>query len=154
MSAPSSHLIFALHDDSTVSLAGGNGQKGFSVAKSLKDSMMDRPCGVCLADDEMLYVCDSGNGAIRKVDPRGMTHIKIYGNPNEKACLEGSAIYARMMNPTFISSYGKGVAFVDNNGKWIRTIESDTIRTIYRSDGVITAISGHNGSVCFTEMAS
>jgi len=152
ITADDSHCLFAVCDDSAVRVVGGNGSKGFSVAASLQTSMLDSPGSVCSVPSGLLCLCDSGNGVIRVVNPSGMRHVSIFGNPAQKSKSDGGAASARLVCPSNISAVSGGAAFVDG-GRSLRLLDlkSSSIKTMYESAGFLGPVACSPDTIYFVE---
>jgi hypothetical protein len=154
VTADDSHCLFAVCEDSAVRLVGGNGTRGFSIAPSLQTSMLDSPGGVCVMSNKLLCVCDSGNAAIRVVNPSGMGHVRVFGNPMQKSKSDGDAATARMVRPEGICAIDGKAAFIDC-GNSIRLLDPNAqlLRTLYESKGRIGSVACSQNEIYFTESA-
>jgi serine/threonine-protein kinase len=69
VSAPSRHLVVRVEPGSVPTPVLGTGEAGFAgEAGSARRSRIDTPYGLAFGPDGALYVADSGNGLIRRVD--------------------------------------------------------------------------------------
>jgi DNA-binding beta-propeller fold protein YncE len=69
----------------TLHHVGGTGKAGFAVADGpVKDAQFNSPKGIAVAADGMVYVVDSSNHVLRKIDPAKRTVSVVAGIPKEK----------------------------------------------------------------------
>ncbi len=67
------HEVLRLRPDSSVSRIAGTGQRGFSGDGGQADeASLNTPTQLSVAPDGALLIADTGNGAIRRVSPKGM----------------------------------------------------------------------------------
>ena len=63
---------------------GGNGKGGFAVTDGpVKDAQFNGPKGIAVGPDGMVYVVDSANHVLRKIDPAKGTVVNVAGIPRE-----------------------------------------------------------------------
>ncbi len=63
---------------------GGTGEPGFAVASgSVKQARFNNPKGIAVGPEGMVYVVDSSNHVLRKIDPKNGTISIVAGIPRE-----------------------------------------------------------------------
>ena len=63
---------------------GGTGEPGFAVANgSVKQARFNNPKGIAVGPDGTVYVVDSSNHLLRKIDPKSGTISIVAGIPRE-----------------------------------------------------------------------
>ena len=62
-----------------VTTIAGIGRSGFVDGNALVEAMSHRPTSLIIGEDDVIYVCDSGSGAIRKADD-GIVFTLANGN--------------------------------------------------------------------------
>src|SRR4029079_16757483 len=68
----------------TLHHVSGTGKKGFAVVDGpMKDAQYDSPKGIAVGPDGMVYVVDSSNHVLRKIDPTKGTVTVVAGIPKE-----------------------------------------------------------------------
>ena len=66
----------------TLHHVGGDGKAGFAVADGpVKEARFNGPKGIAVGPDGMVYVVDSGNHVLRKIDPAKGTMTVVAGVP-------------------------------------------------------------------------
>ena len=86
----------------TVSVFAGSGASGYQNGQGLA-ATFNNPKGITIDDKGNLYVADSGNSQIRKIDPSGNV-VLIAGSPSGKTGADnGLAAQSLFANPTGIT---------------------------------------------------
>ncbi|HTR54563.1 MAG TPA: hypothetical protein VMJ10_27920, partial [Kofleriaceae bacterium] len=142
------HAIRRVELDGTIdTVAGTGGQSGFAGDNGPATSaLLDNPQGIAIDGNGVLYIADTYNHRIRRVDTSG-TITTIAGNDTAGyAGDNGPAIDATLSFPYSIvfDSHGR-LVFADSANNRIRRIETDgTIDTIagtgqpgYNGDGIL-----------------
>ena len=105
------------------------------------------PAGIT-TDGSFLYLCDSGNQTVRRVDPTTGSVVTVAG----LAGVTGSADSPiRFNNPTGIASDGARLFIFDSNNQTLRVfdIASGRIVTVAGFPGLIGSSGGRGGAVRF-----
>ena len=120
----------------------GTGLEGYNGDNQLATSaMLKCPMGLFVDDEEEVFVCDSCNNRIRKVDKNGMI-TTIVGNGKEGYNGDDQLATSAMLNfPTGITIYRNEIYFCDTNNHRIRKVDQNGIITTIAGTGV----SGFNG---------
>ena len=107
----------------------GDGKRRFSVCSIYENSSINNPMGIC-NDKGFIYVSDTGNSCVRKID-LSKKYISVFsGNPvKEKSYLK---------SPTILK-INKGILYVfDENSIKVTGTINDKIGNIYQSDSIIS----------------
>ena len=143
----SGNLYISINGDSKVSKVefatgkittiAGNGETGFGGDGSLaKNAKLANPTGLALDNKGNLFIADSGNERIRKVDLSTGIITTIAGTGETGYTGDGSlAKNARLANPLGLAIDKKGDLFVVDRG-------NNRVRKINMMSGVITTIVG------------
>jgi len=105
----------------------GTGKKGFAVVDGpAKDAQYDGPKGIAVGPDKLVYVVDSSNHVIRKLDPvKGVVTV-IAGIPKEKKFSGdgGDAAKAHLNNPHAICLTKDGTMYIgDSDNHRVRVVK-------------------------------
>ena len=102
------------------------------------------PNGLALGPAGELYIADTGNGLIRKIDPAGVTStVAGGGNPAFPSVGDGGAALAASLNNPL------GVAISSNGNLVISDSGNNRIRVLNLASGTINSIAG-NGTAGFS----
>lgn len=121
-------------------IAGQASSEGKTDGPASK-SQFNRPRGVA-TDGKFLYVSDTGNNCIRKIDLSSMTTATLAGS-GEEGDKDGAGNEAQFNNPGAMATDGTSVYVMDADNHAIRKIDANTgeVKTI-------TQVNGHIGSGC------
>jgi len=109
-------------------LAGG--EQGFADGIG-PAAQFDRPSGLAIDQDNNLYVTDSGNNKIRKIDPRG--HVSTLAG-STKGSADGPSSIAKFNFPVgIVVDQGLNLYVADQDNHSIRRISAD---------GAVTTLAG------------
>ncbi len=122
----------------TIDTVAGNGSVGYSGDGSDANlASLNHPRGVCVDDDGNIYIGDSANGAIRKVDKTTGRISTIAGS--------GASGYSGDKGPAakaYLNGPSRG--YLDGKGDiYFSDTTSNRIRKIKKSTGVITTVVGN-----------
>jgi streptogramin lyase len=104
----------------------GTGKSGFAVAEgNAKDAQFASPKGISVGRDGMVYVADSSNHVIRKIDPKSGTISIVAGQPKKSGFSGdgGAAKDALLNNP-------HGIYAAPDGTLWIGDSDNDRVRRI------------------------
>lgn len=120
----------------TVITLAGNGQLGLRDGPGAQ-AMFRTPTGVAVGADGAIYVADSDNHVIRRVEKTPPYNVSTYaGSTRTQGDTDGPAASAQFRRPTALTFDSVGHLYVaDQNGHRIRKIEAGT--------RVVSTIAGH-----------
>lgn len=120
-------LLFAQYSVST--FAGSD--SGFVNGK-LAESKFNGSFGICIDKDGNLYIADSGNNCIRKINTDGV--VSTFAGTGKAGNLDADRLSATFNSPTGICT--------DNNGNfYVADFLNHTIRKI-DDEGIVTTLAG------------
>ena len=128
----------------TETVAGTSGSTGSNDAAGAS-ATFNTPKGIT-CDDAYLYVADSGNHTIRRIDKTSFAVTTPAGLASTSGITDGTGSSARFTSPEGIASYGDYL-YVADTGNY-------TIRKIVKSTAVVTTIAGIAASPGTTDAAS
>ena len=107
-----------------MTLFAGTGQKGFTGdGGPATSATLSGPKGVALAPDGSLYIADTENHAIRKVDTKGVI-TTLAGTGERGDGPDGDPKKARLARPHGVFVDTKGVVFIgDSENHRIRRVQ-------------------------------
>ncbi|MBI4471634.1 MAG: hypothetical protein HY646_03135, partial [Acidobacteria bacterium] len=128
----------------TITVVAGTGDPGFSIiAGAATAAMLSSPTGLAIDGNGNLYISDSGNHIIRKVDT-ATGAISLVAGAGEAGFSgdNGSALAARLNTPL-------GLVLDSNGNLFVSDAANNRIRTITNPDTnpVITTVVGGTSSV-------
>jgi sugar lactone lactonase YvrE len=123
--------------DQSLKVVAGTGQAGYSNdGAAATGAMLDRPGGLAVDGQGNLYIADSGNNRIRKVDTSGIITTvaggggKYYGDSGDG----GPATKARLSFPFGVAVARDGTIYIADTG-------NNRLREVTTS-GIIRALAG------------
>ena len=132
--AGDNNLIRKIAPDGTVSTLAGR-TEGFADGAG-HSAAFNTPSGLAIDAAGNLYVADTGNNAIRKIDPAG--HVTTIAGDGQAGLRDGAAAQARFNGPLGLD--------VDQAGNvYVADTYNDAIRRI-SPDGQVTTIAGGHGT--------
>lgn len=114
-----------------VKTIAGTGEAGLLDGKGT-ESQFHSPAGITTDDDGNLYIADSLNHCIRKMDPQG--NVSIYAG-GEKGYLDGDRLKAQFHTPIGI--------YYENDLLYITDSENQRIRKIDLKNGKVETVAGN-----------
>ena len=115
-----------LYKDGKVTTVAGSRQVGYYDTKG-KKALFDRPTGMAKGKNGEVYIADTGNNVIRKMDKNG--NVTTYAG-GKKGCADGTLKKARFYEPTGLYYY-KGALYVADSGNHrICKIENGKVTTV------------------------
>ena len=129
--AGESNRILAITPEGTLEIIAGRGSEGF-VNDNGGSAAFDTPSGLAIDRDGNLYVADTGNNSIRKINPEG--HVQTVAGDGTAGYLDGPAAQARFNGPIGVAVDTRGNVFVADT-------YNDRIRMI-SPDGQVSTIAG------------
>jgi streptogramin lyase len=118
-------------------LAGSLSAKGTNDGMGA-DARFYLPAGQAVDGQGGLFVADSGNHTIRRIDLASATVTTWVGNPLRQGSADGTGIAARFNAPTGVASNGNGLLFMLDT-------ENHTIRQVDPATGQVTTLAGTPG---------
>ena len=155
-----SHGIYRIYSGSKIRLHAGSpfGFAGFVNASSSR-AALNYPTSVT-SDGTSLYVADSGNHAIRKIDMFGAVSLLAGAMPASAGHDEGYTdsslgTLAKFYSPTGLTVVGTNLYVVDSGNQTIRRINMATkaVSTVAGSPGSIGSADGDRASARFNQPA-
>lgn len=116
-------------------LAGTAGKPGFRDGKGPK-ARFNLPKGITCDKDGNIFVCDSGNHTVRKIDPTGVV-TTVAGVAGKNGAVDGPALEAKFNELRGIAVDDQGNLFVCDSG-------NHTVRRITPA-GKVQTVAGVNG---------
>ena len=129
-----------LADFKVMTIAGQSGTAG-KTEGGPKKSLLSGPRGVAV-DKKAIYVADTGNDIIRKIDISSLETSTIAGT-GEEGDKDGPALQAQFNNPGAICTDGSFLYILDADNHSIRKMDLNA-NTVTK----LTLVNGHIGSGC------
>lgn len=133
VSDPLNHRVAVIGPDGTINTYAGNGSTGYSGDGGLATSAtLFRPSGLALSPEGDLFVADTGNNRLRRVDRNGVISTVAGNGEAAYAGDGGSAARASISGPTKLAlSPGNNLCVADDGNEVIRCIsKAGTIATV------------------------
>ncbi len=127
--------------DLTVKTIGGQAQTTGKVEGGVTKSLFNQPRGIA-TDGKAIYVADTGNDVIRKIDLSSLTTSTIAGT-GETGDANGPGANAQFSNPGALCTDGTTLYVLDADNHAIRKINLATTEVT-----TLTLVNGHLGSGC------
>lgn len=136
----SENHVLRLYKNGKVTTVAGTGKSGYKNATG-KKAKFNRPTGMAVGSNGEVYIADTGNNVIRKIDKNGK--VTTYAG-SKKGCADGTLKKAKFYEPTGLFYY-KGALYVADSGNHrICKIENGKVTTVA---GSAEGIEGNkNGS--------
>lgn len=129
----SENHVIRLYKNEKVTTLAGAGKIGYKNAKG-KSAKFNRPTGMAAGTNGEIYVADTGNNVIRKIDKNGKVTLYAGG---KQGCASGSLKNARFNEPTGLYYY-KGTLYVADSGNH---------RICKIANGKVTTVAGSSKGV-------
>jgi gliding motility-associated-like protein len=134
------HRIRKYTQDGVVSTIAGNGIKGNADGNGIS-AFFNEPWGVCIGNDGFIYVADTRNNLIRRIDEEG--EVTTFAGSGNYGGTDGMGISASFGNPTGLEMDSEGNLYVADH-------LTHTIRKI-DSQGIVTTIAGLAGEAGYQD---
>lgn len=136
------HRVCAISPEGGIKRIAGTGQAGFGGdGGPATEAALDFPCGVAVDPSGNVYIADSGNRSVRKVDASGVIS-SVYHEPPPSPTPSGyegdggPAAQARFVGPLDLASDGQGNLYVADAGDHrVRKIGVDGRITMFAGTG-------------------
>ena len=129
----------------TITTVAGNGSAGYTGdGGPATGATLRWPAGISVDWQGFLYIADSGNHAIRRVDPSGTISTVAGTGTSGFSGDDGAATLARLSQPEDVSTDGYGTFFIaDYLNNRIRQVLGGTITTL--TGGTTLGYTGDGG---------
>ena len=115
------HRILKLDTDGNLSVFAGSGEEGFADGAP-QEAMFAFPGGLAFDNEGNLYVTDTDNHAIRRIDPQG--NVSTIAGTGSRGYLNGPGREAEFFSPSAIAIDQDGTIYVaDSENNRIRMIQ-------------------------------
>ena len=130
------HRVRKVDSSGIISTIAGTGTSGFGGDGGAATSSLFRwPRGVAVDGSGNVYIADTGNARVRKVDSSGT--ISTFAGGGTESGDGGAATSARLNNPWEVAVDGSGVYIADNSDHRVRKVDSSgIISTILKDFGI------------------
>lgn len=148
--------IRRLHPNGTMSIVAGTGDQGFSGDGGLAtDARFSAAQGIALDTLGNIYIADSSNARIRKIDKRGViTTIAGTGSAVSGGGDGGPALLASFNRPTAVAVDGDGNLYIaEQNAHRVRKVDTAGTITTIAGTGV-SGFSGDGGAATSAQLGS
>lgn len=129
------HRVRRIDPEGRISTLAGTGEAGYGGdGCPAAEAELNEPCGIAADGAGSVYVCDSKNHRIRRIDAKGMiATVAGTGTPGHGGD-GGPAIEAMLHWPALVATDERGNVYVgDRNNERVRKIDAD---------GIITTVVG------------
>jgi DNA-binding beta-propeller fold protein YncE len=127
--------------DMVVKTIAGQAQADGKADGPPAKSAFNRPRGIA-TDGKFVYVSDTGNNLIRKIDLSSMTTSTLAGT-GEEGDKDGAGTEAQFNNPGAIATDGTTIYVLDADNHGVRKVDAAT-----GAVSKLTLVNGHIGSGC------
>lgn len=136
-------LLWAGESVYVASVFAGDGSAGFSGdGGAAAEAALNNPFGIVRGPDGGLYICDTGNHVVRKVDAKGKIST-VAGNGKPGYAGDGGAATEALLNEPY------EVRFDEAGDLFFVEMKNHIVRKVDQKTGVITTIAG-TGSAGFS----
>jgi Leucine-rich repeat (LRR) protein/sugar lactone lactonase YvrE len=137
------HRILKRDTQGQLSVVAGNGKRGFAGDEGPAiEAELNNPQGTAVDEEGNLYIADTNNHRIRKVDSSGIITTVVGNGKRGFAGDEGLALNAKLREPTAIVFDNNGHLYIADSGNHrIRKVSGQRTRKP-GADSVITTFAG------------
>jgi sugar lactone lactonase YvrE len=141
------NVIRRMDASGVITTFAGNGTNGyFGDGGSSTNAGLNYPRGVALDESPNLYIADTSNNCIRKVDINGVITTFAGNGTNGYAVDGGAATNAALSNPTGVALDSAGTLFIaDAGNNRIRRVDTNGVITTFAGNGT-NGYSGDGGT--------
>jgi len=134
------HRIRKIDASGNISTVAGDGTSGFSGdGGAAMAAQLNSPAGIAFDSAGNLYIVDTDNHRIRKVDTKGNI-FTLVGNGNQGFSGDGSlAINAKLNEPMAVCFDSSGNLYIADSG-------NNVIRKLEKASGKISTVAGNNNA--------
>jgi sugar lactone lactonase YvrE len=129
-----------------ISTVAGNGTAGYKDGTG-QQAMFARPLGVTVDTGGNLYVADTDNHRIRKIDPSGV--VTTFAGNGIGASLDGTGVAAQLASPVGIATDLQNNVYVAEWVGRIRKIDSNAVVTTLAGSGATGYADGTGTAAVF-----
>lgn len=136
------HRIRAIAPDGSVRTLAGTGERGLQDGPAA-EATFAKPSAVALAPDGSLYVADTGNDQVRRIDPAGTVSSVLHAEGDEESPIN---------DPAGVAVGADGTLYVaDTSGNRIATVDTagDSEFTVLAGSGAKGFVDGDGESARF-----
>jgi|GEM_PF-1076729 len=126
------HVIRKIDKTGLITTFAGTGERGYNGdSKAARRAEFNQPTALVLDEKDNLYVADTGNSAIRKINSQGIV-TTVAGTGRSGMAGDGSlAIRAWLNRPEGLAVIGQKIYIADTQNEVVRVVdESGIIRTL------------------------
>jgi sugar lactone lactonase YvrE len=121
------------------SVSFGSTERGYQDG-AISTAKFNAPGGITVDDSSNMYISDSGNNVIRKIDSQSSTVTTIAGSTTNSTLADGTGSAAQFNNPN-------GIAISKNYDYLVvADVGNNAIRKIMLSSGLVSTIGGGSGA--------
>jgi hypothetical protein len=124
----------------TIAGTGETGYSGDNVPAA--GSQLNYPTSVLIGDDSDLYIADTNNFRVRKIDSKGMMTTVAGAGIHGSSGDHGPATSAPLKGPLFMAFDAAGDLYFSDNGEWLNGNNSNCVVRKVDTKGIITTVAG------------
>ncbi|MCL2108413.1 MAG: stalk domain-containing protein [Oscillospiraceae bacterium] len=135
------NVIRSMNEERVLTIAG-TGQSGYSNGKE-GEVRFDAPRSVAIGADGDIYVADTMNHCIRRIDTDGNVTL-FAGTPEQRGYADGAVTQAQFHEPSGLAISATGEIYVADSGNHsIRKIANGVVSTVAGAPGELNRVSGY-----------
>ncbi|HYQ00521.1 MAG TPA: RHS repeat-associated core domain-containing protein [Polyangiaceae bacterium] len=144
----SNGIITTIND---VANASGN---AYGDEGPISNARFQRPTAIAMGPDGSIYICDSGNNRVRRIDGNGIIHA-FAGSPvgNLGNTTDTAAASALFYTPTGVAVAPDGTVFIaDSSNYAVKRVRDGWVTTVATTNSYVSSVAaGKDGSVYIAE---